>query len=73
MACPTPVTYCPLCLEPLSAVECDTSPVNEYPTHYVCRVALQERMEAIWERDDEAEYRGLELDRLQDRAGEDDS
>lgn len=39
---PSRVTYCPYCKEPLSEREIAVSPEGEYPSHYGCRVRMQE-------------------------------
>ena len=56
MPCPTRVTYCPLCRLPLPPAEIAACPADEYPTHYACRLALQEaeeQMDAAERSDDE--------------------
>lgn len=49
---PTP---CPLCRKPLTAADIAASPGGEYPTHYACRVALQEAEERAEQDADECE------------------
>ncbi len=63
--CPRRLTYCPLCRLPLTAAEIAESPPEEYPTHYACRVALQQAEEWMDAEDQEREYRGAEEDRDQ--------
>jgi len=45
--CSVRVTYCPFCRQPLSQAECDECPDDEYPTHYACRVYMQQCDEAM--------------------------
>lgn len=54
MKCSRRATRCPICREPLSAAEIAHAIPGEYPTHYACRVALQEAEEA---EDDEHQAR----------------
>jgi hypothetical protein len=61
------MTYCPICMLPLTKDECADCPAGEYPTHFACRVDLQEREEQCWLLDQEAEYRGREEDFLKDQ------
>lgn len=58
--CPSRVTYCPLCLQPLSAAECEDCPEDEYPTHRACRVRMQEQEEQMDLEDQQTEYRERE-------------
>lgn len=61
MSCPTAhpthPTYCPLCREPLTPAEVAACPADEYPTHYVCRVAIQARCEEMDAEEEDREYR----------------
>lgn len=60
MACPSQQTYCPICMGLLSAEEIAATPPDEYPTHYSCRVAMQDAEERMDADDDEREYRNRE-------------
>lgn len=59
-------TFCPLCRLPLSQAEIEAAPEGEYPSHYSCRAAMQERREELDLEEQEREYRGKEQDRPQD-------
>jgi hypothetical protein len=56
--CPACITYCPICEEPLSAREIANSPADDYPTHYACRVWMQEEAERLDDIDLGREYHG---------------
>lgn len=61
--CPVRSTICPICREPLAPAEislCYLQTPGEYPTHYACRIAMQEATEEMDLADQEREYRAAE-------------